>query len=331
MAESETPTALDGPPPTIPSERCFWHARTWAMLTRDLAILPHALLLHGPEGLGKRTFAWRLAQSLLCTHPGADAAACGSCHSCRLFAAGTHPDLLSVAPLGDSASIVIDQIRDVRRFVELRPHTSARKLVLLEPADAMNLNAANALLKVLEEPPPASVLLLITPQAARLPATIRSRCTPVAFIPPTAADAVAWLGEYGVDEAMGAAMLRLAGGAPLRALAFAGAGELADRAEWLKDVERLKAGQEDPLRCVTRWRGYGVGRCLDWFQRYLADLIEAEMVKEVPRENPKLVSDLFRHFDVLSEAKSLSKGALDETLLLEDILIGWSRLFRAVV
>jgi DNA polymerase-3 subunit delta' len=331
MAESETPTASGGVPRTAPAERCFWHVKTWAMLTRDLGKLPHALLLHGPEGLGKRIFAWRLAQSVLCTRPEADAAACGSCHSCRLFAAGTHPDLLSVAPLGDSISIVIDQIRDVRQFVELRPHTSARKLVLLEPADAMNLSAANALLKVLEEPPATSALLLITPQAARLPATIRSRCTPVTFIPPAALNAVRWLAEHGVDEATGAAMLRLAGGAPLRALAFAGADEQAERAEWLKDVERLKTEQEDPLRCVARWRGYGVGRCLDWFQRYVADLIEAEMVNGVSRKNPRLVSDLFRHFDVLSEAKSLSKGALDETLLLEDILIGWSRLFRPVV
>lgn len=331
MAETEKPTVSGDVRPAISPEECFWHAKSWATLTREPSKLPHALLLHGADGLGKRAFAWRLAQSLLCLHPGPDAAACGSCHSCRLFAAATHPDLLAVAPLGDSASIVIDQIREVRGFVGLRPHTSARKLVLLEPADAMNLNAANALLKVLEEPPPASLLLLITPQAVRLPATIRSRCIPVAFKPPGTADAMKWLVAHGVDEATGAAMLRLAGGAPLRALVLADPDERSERAEWLKDVERLKAGREDPLRCVTRWRGYGVERCLDWFQRYVADLIEVEMVGEAPRKNPRLVSELFRHFHVLSEAKSLSKGPLDETLLLEDILIGWSRLFRTVV
>src|SRR5436190_21590742 len=93
------------------SARYPWHEDTWARLTHDLSALPHALLLHGSAGLGKRAFAWRLAHSALCAAPGAQAQACGVCVSCRRFAAGTHPDLFPVSPIDESVIITIDQVR----------------------------------------------------------------------------------------------------------------------------------------------------------------------------------------------------------------------------
>lgn len=331
MAETQEKTISEAVPPVDFAEDCFWHARNWAALTRDPSKLSHALLLHGPGGVGKRAFGWRLAHALLCAHPKSDAEACGNCSSCHLFTAGNHPDLMYVAPLGDSRSIVIDQIRAVREFVALRPHTALRKLVLLAPADAMNLNSANALLKLLEEPPVSSLLLLISSVPAQLPATIRSRCTPVPFRPPPAADTVEWLRERGVEGESAAMALRLGAGAPLRALAIVRAGELAEHAEWLRDVQSLQAGEEDPLRCTARWKGYGVDRCLEWLQRYVADSLDATMQSAGTDKKSMFARDLFEYFDVLSEAKALSKGPLDETLLLENVLIGWFRLFRPVV
>lgn len=308
-----------------------WHVKAWSALTRDLNALPHALLLHGAEGLGKRVFARRLVGALLCTatRPGSDE--CGICASCRLLKSGAHPDLELITPTGESRVISIDQVRAVREFVALRPHTSTRKVVLLEPAESMNLSSANALLKVLEEPPESSMLILITSQPARLAATVRSRCAHVPFQPPGTAEAVDWLSTQGLDKSSATEILRLAGGGPLRALEMARTNELNERAEWLKDVECLRAGRGDPIECATKWKGYGASRCLDWFQRYVAATVSDGMTAAKIDRKVKSMTGLFNYLDVLYEAKALTNGPLDETLLLEDILIAWTRLFRPVV
>lgn len=306
-------------------ERYPWHAESWTSLTRDLSRFPHAMLLHGQQGLGKRAFAWRLAQLLLCSNRGAQGEACNTCASCARFTAGTHPDLLSVQPLEESTVIAVDQVRALRDFVVLKPHTSARKLVIIEPAEAMNANAANALLKVLEEPPPASSLMLLSQQPGHLTATIRSRCAGVAFRPPESRVAMEWLRQQGVAEP--GKVLAAAAGAPLRAVAIARSNELKDRELVARDIEGLRSGAEDPARCAARWKNYGAARSLEWFQRYLADLIRQRMSGD---KKSIAVKDLFKFFDVISEAKSQAVGPLDETLLLEDVLIGWTRISRSI-
>lgn len=328
MAEVDT-TALSGTPPDPAyRERYPWHARPWATLTQNLARLPHAMLLHGPRGLGKRAFAWRLAHSLLCTERVAGAAACGRCQSCALFEAGTHPDLLFIEPLEDSVTITIDQVRAVHDFLALRPHTASHKLVLLMPADAMNVNAANALLKVLEEPPAGGLLILATDQLTRLPATIRSRCSAVAFRPPSSAEASEWLGRQGVTGDI-SDLLQQAGGAPLNALAATRATGGVNYDELRKDVEGLQVGKEDPLRCASRWKTAGAKPCLEWFQQYVAQIIRQVMTEN----NDKFkinINNLFDFSDVISSARNALNGPLDETLLLEDVLLEWHRISRAM-
>src|ERR1051325_266200 len=279
-----------------------WHADMWARLTHDLSALPHALLLHGSTGLGKRAVRRRLAQSALCAAPGAQAQACGICVSCRRFAVGTHPDLFPVAPIDESVIITIEQVRSIRDFAALTPHTSARKVVILEPAEAMNVNAANALLKVLEEPPAGNVLLLITAHAARLSPTIRSRCVNVPFRAPERQAASAWLSQQGVDDA---SRLLAVTAAPLRALALRQSSGLKNREQLHKDIEALGRDADDPLRCAARWKNFGTESSLSWFQDYLARAIRREM------ETGKFslqVRGLFAYLDVLSEAKSLLGG-----------------------
>ena len=153
MADDTDQVSGGNPPPESYAVRYFWHDKAWSALVRDFSVLPHALLFHGIEGLGKSALAWQLAKSLLCESPVDDAMACGICPSCRRYTAGTHPDLKSVTPLGDSRVIGVDQIREVGQFSTLTPHTAKRKVILLDPAEAMNTSAANAFLKVLEEPP----------------------------------------------------------------------------------------------------------------------------------------------------------------------------------
>lgn len=335
MADTDAAAVARFPPEVYP-----WHAPLWSALTADLARLPHALLLQGPAGVGKHDFALRLAAALLCAQPNAETAACGQCHSCRLLAAGTHPDLTQVVPEEDRRGIVIDQIRGLGAYLALRPHTAARKVAILSPADSMNLNAANSLLKILEEPPLGSVLLLVASQPARLPATIRSRCQRLTFPVPGRALALDWLkGREGGEVA--AQLVDEAGGAPLQALALAREGFLAKRETLVRDLDHLLAGSEDPVACAQRWKGLGSSVCIGWLGGFVAGLIRGLAVTGgtaagsdpdvsrflQTRKNVLNLNKLFVYFDVVSSARNaLFSGGLDEQLLLEDLLIRWCRM-----
>jgi DNA polymerase-3 subunit delta' len=301
--------------------------------------LPHALLLQGRPGLGKHDFAVQLAQALLCEQA-RDGVACGQCHSCRLFAAGTHPDLAAVGLVEDAKNITVDQIRALGDFLSLRPHTAARKVVIISPAEAMNINAANSLLKLLEEPPLGSMLLLVTNHPARLPATIRSRCAHLLFRLPAPAVGRAWLQTRSRDRD-GTTLLDLAGGAPLLAETLAREEFPQLRASLLQDLTALSQGREHPVSCAARWKGLGTGRILGWLHGFVADQIKLQMgAPAATVRNPELVSsgmqkinkykisELYGFIDAILEKYRQLNSPLDELLMLEDILIRWVRLSR---
>ena len=151
--------------------------------------LPHALLFHGPVGVGKSTVARALAATLFCENPRNDDA-CGNCDACRLVEAGNHPDRSSVRRLPKKdkpaelrRNIIIEQIRDLSHLASLAPRTAPRRLFVIDPADRINVAAQNALLKTLEEPPGKALLILIAARPHVLLATIRSRCFAVGFSP----------------------------------------------------------------------------------------------------------------------------------------------------
>ena len=138
-----------------------WQLEAWARLGQqvDEDRLPHALLVTGPAGIGKEHFARSVSARLLCGSP-VSGTACGNCKSCTLLSAGSHPDLLDVQCEEGSRVIKIDQVRELIDFAGKTPAIGGRKVVLLGPAEAMNINAANALLKCLEEPSASTTLLL---------------------------------------------------------------------------------------------------------------------------------------------------------------------------
>lgn len=213
--------------------------RTWNQLVAKLSRLPHALLLFGPAGVGKLALAERFAQLLLCERPAQDVVPCGACDGCRWFSAGNHPDIRYVEPEAmarhlqpgeeteeerprtakPSNDIRVEQVRALADFVNIGSHRGARRVALIHPAEEMNAHAANALLKNLEEPPPAAVFVLVAHRPARLLPTIRSRCVSVAVPIPDAPAARAWLASQGVPEPD--RWLAFCGGAPRRALALA--------------------------------------------------------------------------------------------------------------
>lgn len=177
--------------------------------------VPSTLLFSGDSGIGKRSTALIYIQALNCLAV-QDGDACGVCSSCRKIIGGNHPDVHIVEP--DGGDIKIDSIRAVEEFLSMKPYEGRKKAVLIDEADAMNINAANAFLKTLEEPPPDSIILLITANPDTLPDTIRSRCFQVRFAPLPAAAYEAILDgvqQDGID----ATMRRLAMGRPGLALA----------------------------------------------------------------------------------------------------------------
>ncbi|HCO43263.1 DNA polymerase III subunit delta' [Immundisolibacter sp.] len=214
-----------------------WQTTQWRTVGRARAggRLHHALLAAGPPGIGKAQFLEALAATLLCDAPREDSA-CGECRSCRQHAAGTHPDctVLSPDPLQRAAFssypgqrcqhdssrkkpatiISVDQVRELRERLHASAHYGAHKLAVLLPADALNTAAANALLKLLEEPPDNTVFLLLSQRVASLPATLRSRCQLLRFSTPPASVARTLVEQ---DDPASALALDLAGGAPLRA------------------------------------------------------------------------------------------------------------------
>ncbi len=304
------------------------------------ARLPHALLLRGPEGVGKYRFARRLVSALLCERQEFQNRPCGDCRGCRLIAAGTHPDLHELAPLEGKQQIGIDQVRSLIERIGLTPQYGGRKAVLVAPAERMTRAAANTLLKTLEEPPGDALFVLVAQRAGALPATIRSRCQMVDFPVPDAEAARPWLAAgLGSEEAAKTA-LRLAHGAPLNARLLAADGGLDAREAILEDLERLIRGDADPITTAERWRDMGLLEALYWLLSMVCDLVRlkngrlAHSLTHSDR-GPAMqglargldLTGLFRPFDLLIEARRAALGQLNlnEQLMLESIAIEWRR------
>ncbi len=221
-----------------------WNEPILRSLEARLASLPHALLIHGPKGVGKLELAETLAQLLLCESKARKP--CGSCEGCRWYLAGNHPDFRRLEPEALAATpaeegteegparkgkpsleIKIDQVRELADFLNVGSHRGGRRLALVHPAEDMNANSANALLKGLEEPPPGAFFLLVSHRPARLLPTIRSRCVAVPVPVPAREATLEWLGSHKVKNAE--RWLAYAGGAPLRALDYAAAGERVEK------------------------------------------------------------------------------------------------------
>jgi DNA polymerase-3 subunit delta' len=247
------------------------------------ATWPHALLLDGPRGIGKRALAMNLARSLLCEAPQASGQACGACPSCVYVAAGQHPDLRMVEPftVEDDGTvklldaIPVDAIRALTRWAQVTSHRGRAKVALIVPAETMNAAAANALLKTLEEPPPETFVMLVAHQPGRLPATIRSRCRRVAAPRADAVAAQAWLTAQGVANA--GSLLGQAGGAPLVAVALADPGLQQERKFWLDALAAPKS--MSPVALAARIdaaprdeRKARLGQAIDWLIAWTADL-----------------------------------------------------------
>lgn len=302
----------------------------------------HAYLLHGPAGIGKRCLAEELMALLLCQQP-TGLRACGQCKACQLLAAGTHPDHYVLEPEEADKAIRIDQVRDLVNFMVQTAQLGGRKVVLLEPAEAMNLNAANALLKSLEEPSGDTVLLLISHQPSRLLPTIRSRCVQQACPQPNRKQSLAWLGQAlpALDADTLDALLDLAAGSPLAAQRLHAQDVLAQRALVVEGVKKLIKRQQSPSQLAEAWNAVPLPLLFDWFCDWAHRMLRFQLTADARGLGP---ADMAKVIEYLAEKASqprllalqdwlleqrhkvLGKANFNRALLLEALLVQWAQL-----
>ncbi len=302
-----------------------WQVQGWTAWTQLRERLAHAILIQSGEGLGEFEFAQACAQALLCETPQPDRQACGACHACNWFSQGNHPDFRLVVPESmapesreegaepakkKSEQIRIEQARELADFLAVGTHRGGLRVILVYPAEAMNANTQNALLKNLEEPPPATVFLLVATQAERLLATVRK--------------------EQGAAHPEAA--LAAAGGSPLAALRIA-----ATEGDRLRFFERLSNPGFDPIALADSVQGTPLWELVAWLQRWSYDLLLTRLAGRV-RYNPNQAAgiaecarrcdaaDIAAYLRRLAQARSLARHPLNAKLFIEDLLLQYQRL-----
>lgn len=309
-----------------------WLADTWRQFATALAQqrLHHGLLFAAPAGYGKRALANALAAAAMCQQRLPDGHACGRCRACLLFAAGTHPDFTRVTfGLRDDgkprSEITIDQMRALSQRMAMASQFGGLQIALVDPADRLNANAANALLKTLEEPASATIIMLVADEPARLPATIRSRCQRIDVRAPTREEALAWLRVQRLDGADAALDASL--GNPGQALAWSADDTLALRGACAEDLAALARGRRSALEVAEAWAADRPDARL-WFAAVLA----REEVQQLARgesgrfgltardEIPKLAA----WFGRANQARGLLTTTVRTDLVLLDLLRAWS-------
>jgi DNA polymerase-3 subunit delta' len=322
-----------------------WLENDWRTLLGRVASgrVPHALLVAGPAGLGKRAFVDALAASLCCEAREPSGGACGRCRACRLLASGTHPDRVAVTfELRDDGTprteIVIEQIRALGERLAKTSQFGGLKVATIDPADALNVAAANALLKTLEEPAGDTVLVLVSDQPMRLPATIRSRCQRVDARFPGRDAALAWLAGQGVARGDAEYALALAAGNPGVAAALAAP----ERRKLLDDVARdltdLRARRARPADVAAVWLreqpeerlllAAELTRLLAWAANG-AGRLPPGLGAHVGLTRPVEMHKLAAWWDRANRVRLQLKTPLRAELLLFEVLRDWRDLARA--
>ena len=317
-----------------------WLDTQWRQLQqrRAKAQLPHALLLHGPEGIGKTDFAHAVAKGLLCEQPAPNGQSCGQCKTCRLFDADNHPDFISIQPEEAGKAIKIDQIRGLIQLMSLSSHYGGYRIVLIAPAEQMNLAASNGLLKTLEEPQAHTLIILVTTQVSRLPATIRSRCQLLRFSRPDPVSALSWLTAELGDNLQTEQLLMTANGAPLLARQMAGNDTIRVRQQVLQDLLAISSGHKQAMDIAAEWLKQGHSKTLQWVYQWICDMIRIKSAGAdfVVNQDiaPELQSTaqsidlnrLYRFLDQVAEAIRLQQTSVNELLLIEGLLLNWQYL-----
>lgn len=300
----------------------------------------HAYLFHGPEGVGKRAVADAFAAWLLCERAGDDA--CGTCRQCTRSLASTHPDLCVIAREEDRRDIRIEQVRTLVRWLALRPMMASRKVTIVDGAHLLNEHGQNALLKTLEEPPGASVILSLATRTSQLLPTVRSRCQAIALHPLSRSEITTALRGRGIDEGEATLVAAQAEGSLGRALALVGPEHVALRQRVLDVLANLPERSSHELSALAQELGRGaptagLAVALAWYRDLLAHVcgvpalgsrnldFERPLAVAAARTTPDVV---LRQLERLCDTIVALERNANRVLALETMLLGLRRLDR---
>lgn len=284
--------------------------------------IPQAILIHGPEGVGRRKIGLQVAARLLDLH--------------SPDALPTHPDYWVVELEEDARVIKVEQLRKLMQNLGLTSHRSGRKVGLIWPADAMNNHAANSLLKTLEEPAPDTTLVLIAASPSLLPATVVSRCERLRLSTPSLPVALAWLMDQHPDQAACARALAFSAGAPLTALALLeeeGGGRSKLLQQFSDELQQIKDRSLAPTTLARTWAKRDAGLCLRWLYLHTAELLRRElgwiessgsgpMPLKMPT-SPLNMQEYSGHLEKIMDAQRLKDRSLNQELVFADLLMWW--------
>lgn len=326
-----------------------WQNGIWQQLLEVKTRLPHALLLRGGSGIGKMDLALNFAQSLLCEAPQASGMACENCTSCHWFAQDSHPDFRLIQPDSISSAddmtekeggkkpsreISVEQIRNLSTFSNLSAHCGGYRVILIHPAESMNSNSANALLKTLEEPSDQLLFILVSHKSQQLLPTILSRCLSFTVPMPQHDQAITWLKKHGIDEA--ATKLAQSGFAPIDVLQ--GENDATASEERKLILQALKqTSQLDPLSLAEQLQRVSPIVVIQFLQQWCYDLVSFKLTAKTRYylehiETINKISsgisliDLLRYQNELQTAKREAFHPLNPRLLFESLFLSYRQL-----
>lgn len=302
------------------SQSLPWHQPHWQKMTKlfEQGRMPHALLFWGQSGLGKQHFATLLAKRLLCL---SENQACGQCQSCRWLLQGTHPDFIEIELEKDKKVITVEQVRQLQAELSLSSTNQNCRVVLISHAEKMNAAAANALLKVLEEPVGKVYYLLTTEHLSAMPVTIQSRCQKYYFPPVPKQMCLDFITEQGYNQQL----LPLLQGSPLAAAKLSQTEVLGQRQKVIEVLLSLMANELSPIQAAAAWLKLGGDFVLDILYHWHADAIKVATVKSVA----ELVNDDYRP-QISTYAKDMQENKLFTILEEIQAIIGSLRMNQQI-
>jgi DNA polymerase-3 subunit delta' len=284
-----------------------WHQNSWDKIVsaRDKNHLPHALLISGMDGTGKVDFAKKLVTSLLCTAP-INNQACQNCRSCKTYHSGANPDYMQIELLEGKQQISVDQIRKLTEFISYTRSFEAYRVILLHPVERMNNNAANSLLKSLEEPASNTVIILVAKNLSGILPTIKSRCQLLALPSPNNDQALAWINQQSTSNNP-QEILDMANGQPLTAINISDE-DIQSRGALATDLLSICTEQKVVTEVAKTWEKFDHETLLNWQISWVQNFIKNNTLanKETISNQDTLTSKLTELSDTLSSTSQWS-------------------------
>lgn len=318
-----------------------WHLSTWNNFkkARNNNHLPHAILLNGEEGIGKLKLAERMAKSLLCMNTTANSSdACNQCPSCKTYESAANPDYLQIGLLEEKKQISVDQIRSLSEFLNYSRSYNTYRVVIINPVERMNLNAANSLLKSLEEPTPNTIIILVTANHSSLLATIKSRCQLFSVNSPSKDETITWLEQNKsteINQQLDAmALFNMVGAKPLNALSISQE-DIDNKTDFYKDIHSVIKQSISISDIAKKWEKHDIETMINWQIQAIQSAIKISFDSNlVTVEEGVSLLELSKHLDSdekwhlyqsLIKQKQYIHTSVNPLMFLENMIMLWTK------